>query len=81
MTTAWAMRRRRRFERDDRPDWRDPAMPVWLWAESWNDGRRGWRLVPPDVAHYAAEQNMRDNPANVPQPTWDRDPSYFWRAL
>lgn len=77
MATAWARRRRQRFEADTRPNWRDPNMGVWLWAESWNDGAKGWRFVAPEVVSYAA--NIQMQTGVTIHPPWQRDPSYNWR--
>lgn len=58
MTTTWARRRRERFRPDLRPDWRDPDMQAYVWAEYWSDGKRGWRLLPPAEAQAIARLRL-----------------------
>ena len=60
MTTIWARRRRNRFRKDDRLDWRDPDMPAYVWAATWSDGKRGWRLMLPADASAVARLRLDD---------------------
>jgi len=60
MTALWARRRRDRFRKDDRLDWRDPDMPTWVWAAAWSDGKRGWRLMTPVEATAVARLRLDD---------------------
>ena len=60
MTTTWARRRKERFRKDERPDWRDPDMPAAVWAASWSDGKRGWRLMTSADAAAIARLRLDD---------------------
>ena len=59
MTTSWARRRRKRFEVDDRPDWRDPDMKCFE-EVLFSDGV--WRhcYIPPEMKQQFAQQRMKD---------------------
>ena len=70
--TAWARRRKQRFNRDTRLDWRDPSMPVFSWADRWSDGKRGNRLISAKNAELIAAYRLEHDV----QLEWHQDPTY-----
>ena len=57
--TIWARRRRRRFEVDDRPDWRDPDMKCYenvLFSDgSWRDA-----YISPEMKLQFARDRLKE---------------------
>jgi len=71
------MRRRRRYRAPDGVDWRDPDMLVFKYADMM-DGR-GFRYVyvEPEKVHQLHAWRVTQW-YRMPEPTYDRDPSYNW---
>ena len=59
VATTWSRRRRRRFEVDDRPDWRDPNMQCFE-EVLFSDGI--WRqcYIPPEMKQQFARDRMTE---------------------
>jgi hypothetical protein len=74
MPSAFAIRRRRRHRPDDRPDWRDPSMPVWRTALM-SDGSTQTMYLPPEFEVRQAEQRLAGGLGRG----WRNDPTYDMR--
>lgn len=74
MPTAVTVRRRRRLQKDTRPDWRDPEMPCWTTCRM-SDGSTRTMYVPPTLRQEFAIRDL----AGGLRGDWRSDPTYNLR--
>ena len=59
MPTAWALRRRRHFVKDDRPDWRDPNMQCFE-EVLFSDGKYRECYISPEMKQQFAQDRLKE---------------------
>lgn len=79
MPTAWALRRRRWFVKDDRPDWRDPDMKVYD-VVLCNDGKKRPAWLTPEMRQKFSQESLDGYMVGEKIPLWRDDPTYDLRV-